>query len=108
MSIEDEVTEHKYNGHWRDLAALVVVIAGTTIEVGKKWIVARITEGLRYVGMVVEVRKPVQSRGPRDPGADAAVVTAYPNLHCSNLALLRDFDGLGSVTSWCRTRSFRG
>lgn len=38
-----------------------IVVSGTSTEVGKTWVAARLIEGLREAGIAVAARKPVQS-----------------------------------------------
>lgn len=56
--------------------ARLVVVAGTTTEVGKTWVAAALCSGLRAAGTTVAARKPAQSFDPEDPpeGTDAAVL----------------------------------
>jgi dethiobiotin synthetase len=57
--------------------ARLVLVVGTGTEVGKTWVSARLTEGIRAVGRVVAVRKPAQSFDPAaDPGQHDAAVLA--------------------------------
>jgi len=54
----------------------LVVVAGTTTEVGKTWVAAQLCSRLRATGTTLAARKPAQSFEPDDPpsGTDAALL----------------------------------
>ena len=54
----------------------LVVVTGTTTEVGKTWVCAEVVRGLRAKGRAVSARKPVQSYVPRSGPTDADVLAA--------------------------------
>ena len=54
----------------------LVVVAGTTTEVGKTWLAAALTRDLLENGHRVVVRKPVMSFDPREGRTDAQVLAA--------------------------------
>jgi dethiobiotin synthetase len=54
----------------------VVAVVGTGTEVGKTWVTAAVTKGLRSDGVVVSARKPAQSFAPGDEGRTDAEVLA--------------------------------
>lgn len=54
-----------------------VVVAGTTTEVGKTWVTARLVATMRETGITAAARKPVQSFDPRSSeDTDAEVLSA--------------------------------
>ncbi len=52
----------------------VIAFAGTGTDVGKTFVAAALIERLRAKGVVIAVRKPVQSFAPGDPATDADVL----------------------------------
>ena len=53
-----------------------IVVTGTSTEVGKTWVTARLLESLRAEGKSVAVRKPVQSFDQADASTDAEILAA--------------------------------
>ena len=53
-----------------------IVVTGTSTEVGKTWVTARLLESLRRDGHAVAARKPVQSFDDEDPTTDAEILAA--------------------------------
>jgi dethiobiotin synthetase len=54
----------------------LVVVTGTTTEIGKTWVGARVLEALRAADVRVAARKPVQSFVPEDGPTDADLLAA--------------------------------
>ena len=53
-----------------------IVVTGTSTEVGKTWVTARLLESLRAEGQRVSARKPVQSFDEADATTDAEILAA--------------------------------